>query len=463
MKVYLDSIGCRLNQAEIERYARQLRAAGHSLVADPGEADLAVVNTCAVTSAAVSDSRQKVRQVARESLGDIVVTGCWVTLDPQEATALLSRTKPGAWQMIANSEKDSLATEILLRADGDSAPGDDLNLGMPERAPGAGIGYLLEATPLAREPIPGGRMRTRAFIKVQDGCDNHCTYCVTRLARGAGRSQTIQAVLEDIQAVGGAQEVVLTGVHLGSWGHDLKPATHLKSLVRAILEDTDARRVRLSSLEPWDLDEGFLRLWENPRLCRHLHLPLQSGCAATLRRMARQTTPEGFERLVQMARATIPDVAITTDLIAGFPGEDEAEFEKSLEFVRQMAFSGGHVFTYSARPGTVAARMSPQVAHAIRKERNARLRAVLAASARAYQERFAGQALEVLWESATALDSRGWELSGLTDNYLRVHASASASLWNQITPVRLARLAGDHFEGEIIRATYLATTMIQVI
>ena len=168
---------------------------------------------------------------------------------------------------------------------------------------------------------------------------------------------------------GAAQEIVLTGVHLGSWGSDLKPPRKLFHLVQAILEQTQAPRLRLSSLEPWDLDAELFSLWADPRLCRHLHLPLQSGCAATLRRMARKTTPDDFARLVETARRLIPDVAITTDLIAGFPGEDEAEFAESLAFVQAMQLAGGHVFTYSARPGTAAARMAPQVPHADRKER----------------------------------------------------------------------------------------------
>jgi threonylcarbamoyladenosine tRNA methylthiotransferase MtaB len=471
MKVYLDMVGCRLNQAEIERYARQLRAAGHTLVADPSQADLAIVNTCAVTSAAVSDSRQKIRQARRAEAGSILITGCWSTLQPQEVAALLEATKDGSprpipWQVVANSEKDNLVNDALLRGDleakreGNQSLEHDLGRDYDIHLPHSDCRNTHQegTEPPAREPIPGERLRTRAFIKVQDGCNNHCTFCVTRLARGAGRSQPIQAVLEDIRSVAGAQEVVLTGVHLGSWGHDLEPATDLKTLVRAILEDSDIPRLRLSSLEPWDLDEEFFCLWENPRLCRHLHLPLQSGCAATLRRMARKIEPRTFERVVQTAREAIPEVAITTDLIAGFPGEDEAEFEESLAFVRQMEFAGGHVFTYSRRPGTAARSMSPQVPHAISKERNARLRQALTESGRTYQEDFAGQMLPVLWESASAHNSHGYVMSGLTDNYLRVHAQAARDLWNQITPARLTRLEGDHFEGEIVAATYVATT-----
>ena len=188
---------------------------------------------------------------------------------------------------------------------------------------------------------------------------------------------------------GGVREVVLTGVHLGSWGQDFSDPAHLKSLVQAILRRTDVPRVRLSSLEPWDLDEDFFRLWVNePRLCRHLHLPLQAGCDTTLRRMARKTTQASFRTLVHAARAACPDIAITTDLIAGFPGETEAEFVETLAFVDEIAFAGGHVFTYSPRPGTAAAKMPGQVSPPLRRERNARLRAVIEASASRYRTQF---------------------------------------------------------------------------
>ena len=451
MKIYLDSIGCRLNQAEIEQYARQFRAAGHTLVADPSQADLAVVNTCAVTSAAVSDSRQKIRRVERAGAGEIVVTGCWSTLQPQEAAALA-----GVRTIVANADKDNLVADFLHIPSERSI-----------------ISPTFDLEPVERQPIPGARLRTRAFIKAQDGCDNHCTFCITTIARGAGRSRPIDEVIAEVRAAGDAREIVLTGVHLGSWGRDLSPRLHLRDLVKAILDRADAPRLRLSSLEPWDLQADFFQLWDDSpppspalppppqagegpgvraALCRHLHLPLQSGCAATLRRMARKTTPEAFAALVAAARQVMPEVAITTDIIAGFPGESEAEFEEGLAFVRAMRFAGGHVFTYSARPGTAAARLPNPVPLPLRKERNARLRALFADATQVYQTAFIGRVLPVLWESAVSLGPQGWEMSGLTDNYLRVNAQAPRGLWNQITPVHLIALSGDHLTGQIISA-----------
>jgi threonylcarbamoyladenosine tRNA methylthiotransferase MtaB len=426
MRVYLDTIGCRLNQGEIEAYGRQFRALGHTLVSDPAEADLVIINTCTVTAAAASDSRQKIRQAARAGAGEIIATGCWSTLSPDQARAL-----PGVSRVIANQEKDSLVADLL------QIPTSSFDL-----------------EPIQREPIPGARARTRSFIKVQDGCDNHCTFCITTLARGAGRSRPISQVLEEIRTVlqgeAASREIVLTGVHLGSWGSDFARPLHLSDLVRAILADTDISRLRLSSLEPWDLTESFFDLWQNPRLCRHLHLPLQSGCARTLKRMARKTTPEDFAALVRAARAAIPGVAITTDVITGFPGEDEAEFSESLEFVRAMEFAGGHTFTYSTRPGTAAARLGGQVPHPVRKERSARMRLVLADAALAYRQSFIGTELDVLWENVSAMGPDAWRMSGLTDNYLRVHTRAAKDYWNRITRVRLDGLQEDGAAGIII-------------
>ena len=428
MNIYLDIVGCRLNQAEIEQFAHQFRSAGHVLVSAPEKADLAVINTCTVTSAAASDSRGKIRQAKRAGVGELVVTGCWATLNPQEAANMA-----GVSRVVSNDQKDRLVSELL---------------NIPEE--------IFEREHLEREPIPGARLRTRAFIKVQDGCDNRCTFCITTIARGPGRSRGIPEILADIRAAcdpavgpNSAKEVVLTGVHLGSWGYDLSPRLNLQHLVRSILEETSVPRLRLSSLEPWDLDEDFFALWENSRLCRHLHLPLQSGSATVLRRMARKTTPREYANLVASARAAVAGIAITTDVITGFPGESETEFMESLAFIREMGFAGGHVFAFSARDGTAADRMPEQVTHPLRKQRSARVRTLLAESSAAYRKNFLGQVLPVLWESASAVGPHGWELSGLTGNYLRVKAQAPHNKWNMITPVRLTGMNGKVLYGQI--------------
>ncbi|MCL4560614.1 MAG: MiaB/RimO family radical SAM methylthiotransferase [Chloroflexi bacterium] len=424
MKVYLDTVGCRLNHSEIETFANQFRQAGHTLVAQPGEADLVVVNTCTVTAAAASDSRQKIRQAAHAGAGDIVVTGCWATLEPGQAALL-----PGVRGVFSNLEKDRLVPSVL---------------GLPEEA--------FDLEPLRREPLPGLRQRTRAFIKAQDGCNNRCTFCITTLARGSSRSRTIPQVLADIRAAlqGGAREIVLTGVHLGSWGKDLPQNQRLFHLAGTILDQTDVSRLRFSSLEPWDLDEAFFSLWDEPRMCRHLHLPLQSGSGLILRRMARRVTPDSFAGLVEQARSAVPDMAITTDIIVGFPGEGESEFEESLDYVRQMKFAGGHVFTYSPRNGTAAAGFADQVPSSVKKMRSTRMRAILADASRIYRQRFVGSRLDVLWETADGLTPQGWRINGLTDNYLRVTSIAPTPLWNEITPVQLLDISSRGLRGQIL-------------
>jgi threonylcarbamoyladenosine tRNA methylthiotransferase MtaB len=287
--------------------------------------------------------------------------------------------------------------------------------------------------------------RTRAFVKVQDGCDNHCAFCITTIARGPGRSRPLRQVVAEVQGLVqvGYQEVVLTGVHLGSYRG--QQGQSLYQLVQALLAETDVPRLRLSSLEPWDLSPDFFELWSDPRLCRQLHLPLQSGCDEVLRRMARRGTTDDFAELASAARARIPGLALTTDLIAGFPGESEAMFQQSYCFVQDLAFARLHVFPYSPRPGTAAARMPDQVAPQARAERARALRQLGAQQARAFGQKFVGRTLPVLWEKPGVEGL--WR--GHTDNYLSVRTVCEADLFNRITPTRLVGAAGQELEGEI--------------
>jgi len=422
MKIYLDTIGCRLNQSEIESMARQFRAAGHDIVATADMAELAVVNTCAVTNDAASVSRSKIRQIARAGVNEIVATGCWTTLQPQRALEL-----PNVTRVITNDRKDHLVADVLY---------------LPQES--------FDIEPITREPLPGLHRRTRAFIKVQDGCNNQCTFCITTVARGEARSRHIADVILDIQSAldGGTKEIVLTGVHLGSWGYDFN--LHLTNLIKAILRETDVPRLRLSSLEPWDLNADFFSLWEDSRLMPHLHLPLQSGSESTLRRMRRNTTPQSFRELVSAAREVMPNVAITTDIIAGFPGETDDEFAQTLDFAREINFAGGHVFTYSPRPGTGAARMKGQIKPELRKKRNHILHDVLEELAKSYREQFIGQTMSVLWESTSEMGERGWKMEGLTENYVRVQAYTPAPRWNELDDVVLQECSGDKLKGVIL-------------
>lgn len=411
MKVHLRTLGCRLNQSEIETMARQFQQQGHEVVDTPELADQIVVNTCAVTEDAVRSSRHLIRQLNRANHGaEIVATGCYAQIAPDDIAVL-----PGVTSLIDNIGKDTLVTTIT----GQSTE-------------------LFDIEPVARN-TPSWIGRTRAFVKVQDGCDNACTFCVTTIARGVGRSRTIDAVIREIQMLQaiGYQEAVLTGVHLGSYGYDLGNPHGLYNLVKAILAETDIPRLRLSSLEPWDLTPEFFTLWENQRLCPHLHLPLQSGCDATLRRMARHTNQHQFRALVREARAHIDNPAITTDVIVGFPGETDEEFSVSVQFIEGMEFTGLHVFRYSKRPGTAAARMRGHVSEDVKRTRSTRLLLLSEQLEHQYCSRRVGECLPVLWEQVAGACADGFFNVGYTPNYIRVGCVHPRALTNRITLARL--------------------------
>lgn len=425
-KVALDFVGCRLNEAEIEQMARQFAEQGDAITRDMQEADVLVFNTCAVTTDAARKSRQMIIQAGKANpQAQVVVTGCHAELAPEQLARL-----PGVTQVIGNRQKDSLVRQVS----GEDAP-------------------LYEREPLSREALrPGTLGRTRAFVKVQDGCNNRCTFCVTTLLRGEARSRPPHEIVDEVNLLmdAGYCEIVLTGVHLGSYGHDLGQPCGLHHLVERLLRDTPVPRLRLSSLEPWDLDAGFFDLWADKRLCPHIHLPLQSGCNATLRRMARRTTQETFAALVDAARARIPDLALTGDIIVGFPGETEAEFAESLSFSRSMGFAHLHVFSYSSRPGTAAARMPGHVSTELKKARAVRMMALSDELWQAFQAQRVGRRYDVLWESAHGATPDGLVWSGLTGNYLRVFTTTAGLLNNTITPVLLTALAADGMQCQVL-------------
>ena len=414
MRIRLDSIGCRLNIGEIEAMARRFAANGHQIVNQGERAELCVLNTCTVTAIASRKSRQFIRQLRRRNPETrVVVTGCLAELEPASLEAL------GVDLVVGNEAKDTLPE--ILEARGVLRQHD------PDDTPEAAAGD---------EP---GR-RTRSFLKIQDGCDNKCTFCVVTVARGRGRSLDGDGIVSEIRNLEnlGYREVVLSGVHLGSYGHDLGHTRGLEDLVRRILAETEIKRLRLSSLEPWDLDLPFFDIFSNSRLLPHLHLPLQSGCDATLARMARKTTIRGFTELIDAARQEIGDVSISTDIMVGFPGETDEEFEESIATVEALTFSRLHVFRYSRRDGTRAAAMPNQVQGPVSQERSHRLHELGQRLMSEYHERFLGHRLRVLWEDAEDQgDYHRW--SGLTDNYIRVltEAESDTNLTNEITGIDL--------------------------
>jgi threonylcarbamoyladenosine tRNA methylthiotransferase MtaB len=411
MKVHLRKLGCRLNQSEIDTMARQFEQQGHEIVHEAESADQIIVNTCAVTNEATRSSRKLIRDLNEtNAAAAITVTGCYAQISPNDIMVL-----DGVQRVVGNAQKDSIVSSIT---------------GQPVE--------LFEIEPHAREERPGyGGNRTRAFIKVQDGCDNACTFCVTTIARGDGQSRNADEILNEINYLHSIdyQEIVLTGVHLGSYGHDLGNRHGLVHLIERILNETTIPRLRLSSLEPWDLSDGFFDLWQNPRLQPHLHLPLQSGCDATLKRMRRNTSQAEFRQLMHAARAKIPDVRITSDVIVGFPGETDEEWAISKAFIEAMAFDGLHVFRYSARPGTPAAKMRGKVPNAVKKERSQHLIQWAAQREAQFAQQYIGQTLPVLWEHVTGAAEQGFQQAGYTHNYIRVQTTHPRILSNQITPV----------------------------
>ena len=424
--VYLSTLGCRLNEAELSQWRRQFHLAGHRVLPEPTGADVIVLNSCAVTGEAVRKSRRLVRKLHRDCPdAHVVMTGCYASLQPEQAAGLV-----GVDLVINNADKDLLVPTVLEHL-------------------GAGTAPAAHAEPAAVPMFAAAR--TRAFVKVQDGCRNRCTFCIVTVARGEERSRPMQALVDEVNRLhtAGYQEIVLTGVHLGGYGSDL--GCTLRDLVATLLAQTAVPRIRLGSLEPWDLPADFWGLWANPRLCSHLHLPLQSGCDATLRRMARRCPTDRYRALIAQARAAIPALNLTTDLIVGFPGETDDEFAATLAFVEEIGFGHLHTFTYSPREGTAAARMSGQVSREVKRQRSLTIKALAAEMKAARLAAAVGTTRPVLWEQPIRTDDGALRWLGYTDNYLRTEAviPAGVRLENRITSTRItAVLDGNRLQGE---------------
>ncbi|OIP33687.1 MAG: tRNA (N(6)-L-threonylcarbamoyladenosine(37)-C(2))-methylthiotransferase MtaB [Deltaproteobacteria bacterium CG2_30_63_29] len=427
-RFYLATLGCRLNEAENASWARELVQMGHQLVDTPDTAQVLVLNTCAVTQEASRKSRHLARRLHRSNpTAKLVLTGCFAALEPKQVAEL------EVDMVVGNLDKSSLVERLV----------SELGLEtMPE----------LASTPDAVH-LFAQRRTTRAFVKVQDGCRNRCTYCIVTVARGAERSRTVEDVLNEIKTLedSGHQEVVLTGVHLGGYGHDL--GTNLSTLVQRVLRETSFPRLRLSSIEPWTLPDDFADLWSDSRLCPHLHLPLQSGCNSVLKRMARRCTVETFRETAAQLRERIPDLMLTTDLIVGFPGETDAEFDTSLEFLEEMRFSHTHIFAFSPREGTRAATMSEQLERSVKRERSQRAHEVATRVKEAILNESLGRRRSVLWEGhphELTADPERVAWFGYSDHYLRVetHAPRGLDLWNVITDTTFSQqVDGEHLLG----------------
>lgn len=428
MRVFLSNLGCKLNQAEIDAMARRFQSCGDEIVGSLAEADLHVVNSCTVTHAAARDSRKLARRGGRQAPGiRTVVTGCWATVSRVEAESL-----DNVHLVVPNDRKDDLVALTHARF--------AARIVEESRDPAA-VRPPDSAVPVSYVPLRFGP--TRGLVKIEDGCNMACSFCIIPSTRGRQRSRSVNAVVADVQGLvaGGYTEVVVTGVQISAY-RDGKAG--LYELVVALLGETDIGRLRLTSIAPWQLDGRLLDLLKDPRLCRHLHFSLQSGCRETLSRMRRPYSPENYRDLVQRARAHVQGLAITTDVIVGFPGETSGEFEESLEFVDEMGFARTHVFNYSARSGTQAAGLPDQVSVETRKERMQQMLQIAERSERQFRVDHLETDASVLWEQRSG---DGWQ--GMTDNYIRVETDSDADLRGRLSAVRLVGLTERGMSAEL--------------
>lgn len=416
IRVALDSLGCKLNQAETELLARQLAAAGYQLVSPVDEADVYILNTCTVTHIADSKSRHRLRLAHRRNPDALLVaTGCYAQRAPQELTQI-----EGVSLVVGNNEKPYLP-QLLAEAG---------RIGSP-------VSIQEDST---INHYTG--FRTRALVKVQDGCNSFCSYCIVPLVRGREKSLPVDQVVAEVRyrVAQGYKEVVLTGVKIGSYSYD---GVNLKGLLEHILIETGVDRLRLSSLQPQEISPELTGLWRNQRLCPHFHLSLQSGSGGVLSRMKRSYSLNDYEQSVSLIRSQVPEAAITTDVMVGFPGETDEEFAESYNFCRRMEFARIHVFSYSPRQGTQAAQLPQQVGDKVKKERSQKMLALAKESAQNFSQRFLGKTMTVLFEQ----QSNGvW--SGHTANYIKVYTKTSHDLTNKLLPVKLVEVRGDGVWGE---------------
>ena len=420
MYINFQALGCRLNEAELETWANQFMQLGHQVTTDAAEADVVVFNSCAVTAQADRKSRQQIARLQRSNpAASLVVTGCHASLNPQAVKSSL-----GVDLVVDNQCKEQLV-ERTLQLLGDASAAGPLS-----RAQDAGLPSALLL-----------RGRHRGFIKIQDGCRYRCTYCIVTIARGAERSRSEAEIISEINALHrqGVQEIALTGVHVGGYGSDTGSSLH--SLLRQILEHTDIPRIRLASVEPWDLAPNFFELFENPRLMPHMHLPIQSGCDSVLRRMARRCKTAEFARLVDQARSALPLFNVTTDLIAGFPGETEQEWRQTMEFIASVGFGHMHIFPFSARAGTKAARLPDQLDGALKKARSREMHLLAAELKRRELSRHPGSRAEVLWEQQINADSGQW--TGYTPHYHKIVSTDPGIRASTISQVSIDAVSSD--------------------
>ncbi len=399
--IFVQSFGCRASQADGAAIEASFRESGLTAVRDASGADLIVINTCTVTHGADVDARRAIRGLHRDHPdAQILVTGCYAQRAPQELASMA-----GVRWVIGNSHKPQIAEIVTSRA-------EDYH------------GQVLVSDLSARKDFSAAPVRdvredrTRPNLKVQDGCSNRCSFCIIPSVRGPSRSASLESVIEQVRDLASRYaEIVLSGINLGRWGRDFSPALRFGDLLRALLRETSVQRLRISSVEPMDWSEDLLRLVaDEPRIAKHVHSPLQSGSDSVLKRMFRKYRTRHYASRLQLAHGLMPDAALGADVMTGFPGETEAEFDESVQFIEDQPFTYLHVFTYSERPGTRAAELADAVPMHIRRERTYILRELSERKNLAFRRRMIGKTL-----SAVTLQERPL---ALTSNFVTVEMTS---------------------------------------
>ncbi len=465
---FIEQFGCRATQADAAAIERQLLARGYAVSADARSADVVVVNTCTVTAAADLQARQSIRTIHRGNpAARVIVTGCYAQRAPDELAAL-----EGVSWVVGNSHKpeiprimDDMRQEIASESVREMAPvpPDDGRQGfvpvsmIASRAhslqSGAArilTGNILEHREFLAAPVEGGEAgHTRPVLKIQDGCDKRCSYCVIPQVRGRSRSLAAHTVIEEIRKLceGGAREVVLSGIDLGNYGRDLAPRVELGNLLRRVLDETPIERLRVSSVEPMDITEDLIAIFaSSERMARHFHMPMQSGCDRILAAMHRWYRSEHYARRAELVREWSPDAAIGADVIAGFPGETEEDFQATLSLIERLPLTYLHVFSFSSRPGTPAAQLLNQIPEQEIARRARELRALGEKKKAAFQIAQIGRTVQALTLNRSGSDASGPWTRALSSNYLDVRVSGE---WpaNQFLDVRITGTTNGHLTG----------------
>lgn len=433
LRVAITTLGCKVNQYDTATIADRLRAEGHRLVPFAETADVYIVNSCTVTNQADAESRQLARRAKRHNpSARVIMTGCYAQVNPKSASRVsevdyiigLNRLDDLV-RAVRNEQAERVLVSNLRKTDA-GPPGIDT------------LGALTFSG------------QTRAFLKIQEGCDLFCTFCIVPMSRGKSRSVPPRIVLQQLDRLAeqGFQEVVLTGIHLGGYGEDLDPPVDLVWLLEAIEERKPVPRVRVSSIDPHEISEAFMRvLAQAETLCPHLHIPLQSGDDRILARMRRRYDSAGARDVLDRLRETLPQAALGTDLIVGFPGEGESEFARSLAFLEASPLTYFHVFPYSARTGTTAAKLPDKVPQPIIDTRARQVRKLGEQKKAAFARGFVGHSLPVLFEHTR--DKASGLLKGYSRNYLRVLAAGGDEYMNREVPVTISRVHGGTAWGHI--------------